>query len=181
MSHDTHRVAILVHDGVGPLDVVGPAEVLGEANLPGADYRISPVSTTGADVASSIGVRITDVRDGTGAHGAGGGLVIAPPLGRLLVGADSSPASSIGRGSSGYLAASIRACATAINAEPPNSPRWERRRRGQQPRQIAGAATRSSGTRVVPGDVLGSGTRSSPAPITYRCRHQESRKPVPVR
>ncbi|MGW3667033.1 GlxA family transcriptional regulator [Streptomyces sp. NPDC005141] len=58
MSADTHRVAILVYDGVKLLDVVGPAEVFGEANLLGADYRIALVSTTGADVASSIGMRI---------------------------------------------------------------------------------------------------------------------------
>ncbi|MFF7974879.1 hypothetical protein [Streptomyces sp. NPDC007905] len=58
MSSATHRVAELVHDGVKLLDVAGPAEVFGEANLLGADYRISLVSTTGADVASSIGMRI---------------------------------------------------------------------------------------------------------------------------
>ncbi|SEC25672.1 Transcriptional regulator GlxA family, contains an amidase domain and an AraC-type DNA-binding HTH domain [Streptomyces misionensis] len=58
MSSGTHRVAVLVYDGVKLLDVAGPAEVFGEANLLGADYRITLVSTTGADVASSIGMRI---------------------------------------------------------------------------------------------------------------------------
>ncbi|MEU0031346.1 GlxA family transcriptional regulator [Streptomyces sp. NPDC006335] len=58
MSSDPHRVAILVYDGVKLLDVVGPAEVFGEANLLGADYRIVLLSTTGADVTSSIGMRI---------------------------------------------------------------------------------------------------------------------------
>lgn len=58
MSSGTHRVAILVYDGVKLLDVAGPAEVFGEANLLGADYRITLVSTTGADIASSIGMRI---------------------------------------------------------------------------------------------------------------------------
>lgn len=58
MSSVVHRVAILVYDRVKLLDVVGPAEVFGEANLLGADYRIALVSTTGADVASSIGMRI---------------------------------------------------------------------------------------------------------------------------
>ncbi|MGW2034850.1 GlxA family transcriptional regulator [Streptomyces argyrophylli] len=58
MSSDTHRVAILVYDGVKLLDVVGPAEVFGEANLLGAGYRVDLVSTTGADVASSMGMRI---------------------------------------------------------------------------------------------------------------------------
>ncbi|GAA5016916.1 GlxA family transcriptional regulator [Streptomyces siamensis] len=58
MSSTTHRVAILVYDGVNLLDVAGPAEVFGEANRLGADYRIVLLSTTGTDVASSIGVRI---------------------------------------------------------------------------------------------------------------------------
>ncbi|MEU6342888.1 GlxA family transcriptional regulator [Streptomyces sp. NPDC046977] len=58
MSSGTHRVAILVYDGVALLDVAGPAEVFGEANRLGADYRIVLLSTTGADVASSIGIRI---------------------------------------------------------------------------------------------------------------------------
>lgn len=53
-----HQVAILVYDGVKLLDVAGPAEVFGEANLLGAEYRITLVSATGADVVSSIGVRI---------------------------------------------------------------------------------------------------------------------------
>ncbi|MET7451325.1 GlxA family transcriptional regulator [Streptomyces sp. NPDC005574] len=59
MSVNVHRVAILVYDGVKLLDVAGPADVFGEANRLGADYRISLVSTTGADVASSIGIRVT--------------------------------------------------------------------------------------------------------------------------
>ncbi|MFF9456886.1 DJ-1/PfpI family protein [Streptomyces flaveolus] len=58
MRSDTHRVTILVHDGVKLLDVAGPAEVFGEANLLGADYRIALVSTTGADITASIGMRI---------------------------------------------------------------------------------------------------------------------------
>ncbi|MCG8965644.1 GlxA family transcriptional regulator [Streptomyces sp. CL12-4] len=58
MRSNTHRVTILVYDGVKLLDVAGPAEVFGEANLLGADYRIALVSTTGADVTASIGMRI---------------------------------------------------------------------------------------------------------------------------
>ncbi|MGW0424567.1 GlxA family transcriptional regulator [Streptomyces sp. NPDC003015] len=58
MNSDPHRVAILVYDGVKLLDVAGPAEVFGEANLLGADYRIALLSATGADVTSSIGMRI---------------------------------------------------------------------------------------------------------------------------
>ncbi|WP_333777748.1 GlxA family transcriptional regulator [Streptomyces sp. IBSBF 3136] len=65
MSPGTHRVTILVYDGVKLLDVAGPAEVFGEANMLGADYRIALVSTTGAEVTSSIGLRI--VVDGSAA------------------------------------------------------------------------------------------------------------------
>ncbi|MEV1199653.1 GlxA family transcriptional regulator [Microbispora rosea] len=53
-----HRVAILVYDGVTLLDVAGPAEVFKEANRFGAGYRIVLLSPTGADVTSSLGVRI---------------------------------------------------------------------------------------------------------------------------
>ncbi|MFJ8938825.1 GlxA family transcriptional regulator [Streptomyces sp. NPDC102365] len=58
MSLAPHHVAILVYDGVKLLDVAGPAEVFAEANRLGANYRIALLSTTGADVASSIGIRI---------------------------------------------------------------------------------------------------------------------------
>jgi transcriptional regulator GlxA family with amidase domain len=54
-----HRVAVLVYDGVKLLDVAGPAEVFGEANLCGADYEIVLLSPTGADVASSIGIKVS--------------------------------------------------------------------------------------------------------------------------
>jgi transcriptional regulator GlxA family with amidase domain len=66
VSAGPHRVAILVYDGVKSLDVVGPAEVFGEANLLGADYRIALVSASGADVTSSIGMRITVDGDAAG-------------------------------------------------------------------------------------------------------------------
>ncbi|MER6978170.1 GlxA family transcriptional regulator [Streptomyces carpinensis] len=59
MSSHTHRVAILVYDGVTLLDVAGPAEVFAEANRLGADYRTVLLSATGTDVTSSIGIRIT--------------------------------------------------------------------------------------------------------------------------
>ncbi|WP_307167138.1 GlxA family transcriptional regulator [Streptomyces rishiriensis] len=58
MGSAAHRVAILVYDGVKLLDVAGPAEVFGEANRLGADYEIVLVSPTGADVTSSLGIRI---------------------------------------------------------------------------------------------------------------------------
>ncbi|GAA4160982.1 GlxA family transcriptional regulator [Gryllotalpicola daejeonensis] len=54
-----HRVAILVYDGVKLLDVSGPAEVFAEANRLGADYVIELVSPTGADVVTSVGIRLT--------------------------------------------------------------------------------------------------------------------------
>ncbi|MEW2252955.1 GlxA family transcriptional regulator [Streptomyces sp. NPDC006975] len=57
MSSDTHQVVIVVYDGVKLLDVAGPADAFAEANKLGADYRISLVSATGADVAASIGIR----------------------------------------------------------------------------------------------------------------------------
>ncbi|MGW5465592.1 GlxA family transcriptional regulator [Streptomyces sp. NPDC003996] len=59
MSSGTpHRVALLVYDGVKLLDVAGPADVFAEANRLGADYRIAVLSATGADVRSSVGIRI---------------------------------------------------------------------------------------------------------------------------
>jgi putative intracellular protease/amidase len=54
----SHLVAILVYDGVKLLDVAGPAEVFAEANRLGADYRVALVSPSGADVTTSIGIRI---------------------------------------------------------------------------------------------------------------------------
>ncbi len=59
LTSDTHhRVAILVYDGVKLLDVAGPADVFAEANRLGADYRVALLSPTGADVRSSVGIRI---------------------------------------------------------------------------------------------------------------------------
>jgi transcriptional regulator GlxA family with amidase domain len=51
-------VGILVYDGFSLLDVAGPAEVFAEANRLGADYQVVLLSPTGADVASSTGMRI---------------------------------------------------------------------------------------------------------------------------
>ncbi|MET7312014.1 MULTISPECIES: GlxA family transcriptional regulator [unclassified Streptomyces] len=58
MGSATHRVVILVYDGVTLLDVAGPAEVFAEANRFGADYQIVLASPTGTDVTSSVGIRI---------------------------------------------------------------------------------------------------------------------------
>ncbi|MET7690285.1 GlxA family transcriptional regulator [Streptomyces sp. NPDC005483] len=76
MSSGPHRVAILVYDGVKMLDVAGPAEVFGEANLLGADYRITLLSTTGAHVTSSIGMRIAV--DGSAATQADADTLLVP-------------------------------------------------------------------------------------------------------
>ncbi|MGD8165738.1 GlxA family transcriptional regulator [Herbiconiux sp. P16] len=55
---DGHRVAVLVYEGVKLLDVAGPTEVFAEANRLGADYRVVLVSPSGADVTTSLGIRI---------------------------------------------------------------------------------------------------------------------------
>ncbi|WP_367821983.1 MULTISPECIES: GlxA family transcriptional regulator [unclassified Microbacterium] len=53
------RVGFLVYDGVTLLDVAGPAEVFAEANKQGADYELSFLSPTGADVVSNLGMRVS--------------------------------------------------------------------------------------------------------------------------
>ncbi|GIF63670.1 AraC family transcriptional regulator [Asanoa ishikariensis] len=55
----SHRVAILVYDGVTMLDIAGPAEVFKEANRFGADYTIVLLSPTGAEVTSNLGFRMS--------------------------------------------------------------------------------------------------------------------------
>lgn len=103
MSSHPHRVAILVYDGVKLLDVVGPAEVFGEANLLGADYRISLLSTTGANVTSSMGMRIAV--DGSTTTWTGSDTLLVPggdiyprtPVTRDLAEATSSLAAGAGR------------------------------------------------------------------------------------
>ncbi|MBP2478683.1 transcriptional regulator GlxA family with amidase domain [Crossiella equi] len=52
------EIGFLVFDGVKLLDVAGPAEVFAEAGLSGAAYRVRLVSPDGADVRSSIGMRV---------------------------------------------------------------------------------------------------------------------------
>ncbi|MEV6938431.1 DJ-1/PfpI family protein, partial [Streptomyces sp. NPDC051132] len=103
MSPGAHRVAILVYDGVKLLDVAGPAEVFGEANLLGADYRIVLVSATGADVASSVGMRMAV--DGSASAEPDPGTFLMPggdlyprtPVPRDLVEATSGLAARSGR------------------------------------------------------------------------------------
>ncbi|MFJ3657056.1 GlxA family transcriptional regulator [Streptomyces nigra] len=102
MGSATHRVAILVYDGVKLLDVAGPAEVFGEANRLGAEYTIVLVSPTGADVTSSIGVRIAvDAAVGESAPDtllvAGADLYPRTPVPRDLVEATRTLADRAGR------------------------------------------------------------------------------------
>lgn len=64
MSHrksdgPARSVVILVYEGAKLLDVAGPADVFGEANRMGADYRIAVVSPDGADVTTSVGIRLS--------------------------------------------------------------------------------------------------------------------------
>ncbi|MEV4051910.1 GlxA family transcriptional regulator [Amycolatopsis sp. NPDC049688] len=77
-----HRVAFLLYDGVTLLDFAGPAEVFKEANRFGAGYRMVLLSPDGADVTSSLGVRIA----------VDGAVTAEPAAGTfLVVGADSYP------------------------------------------------------------------------------------------
>lgn len=93
MSATPHNVGILVFDGMKLLDMAGPAEVFTEANLSGANYRISMVSTDGKDVRSSIGLRIpVDVAAAGAARFdtvlvAGGEVFPAHPVSESLAGA----------------------------------------------------------------------------------------------
>lgn len=53
-----HVVTVVVYDGVKLLDVAGPADVFAEANRLGGAYRVQLVSPTGADVVTSVGIRL---------------------------------------------------------------------------------------------------------------------------
>ncbi|MFH9011727.1 hypothetical protein ACH4C6_10145 [Streptomyces sp. NPDC017943] len=68
MHPTAHHIAILVHDGVKLLDLPGPTEVFEEANRLGADYRIRPLSPTGEQVTSPIGIRVAVVLAPPGRH-----------------------------------------------------------------------------------------------------------------
>ncbi|MCW2539798.1 MAG: transcriptional regulator [Frankiales bacterium] len=83
-----HLVAILVYDGVKLLDVAGPADVFAEANRLGADYRVVLVSPTGADVTTSIGIKLA----------VDGGPDVEPaPDTFLIAGGDSYPRTAVPR------------------------------------------------------------------------------------
>jgi transcriptional regulator GlxA family with amidase domain len=75
MAPATHQIAMLVYDGVTLLDVAGPAEVFAEANRSGADYSMVVLSPDGADVTSSLGIRIGV--DGAATSAAAQTLVVA--------------------------------------------------------------------------------------------------------
>jgi transcriptional regulator GlxA family with amidase domain len=81
VSSGTHRVAILVYDGVTLLNVAGPAEVFAEANRFGAAYQIVLVSATGADVTSCSGIRIA-VDDDAASQPVPDTFLVAPPTPR---------------------------------------------------------------------------------------------------
>jgi transcriptional regulator GlxA family with amidase domain len=55
----THTIGFLIFEGAKMLDIAGPSEVFAEANLSGARYRISMLTTDGHDVRTSIGMRVT--------------------------------------------------------------------------------------------------------------------------
>jgi transcriptional regulator GlxA family with amidase domain len=57
-SHRPHRVGLLVFDGMKLLDVAGPAEVFAEANMMGATYELTYLSTDGQPVATSVGLHL---------------------------------------------------------------------------------------------------------------------------
>ncbi|MDN4613825.1 DJ-1/PfpI family protein [Leifsonia sp. F6_8S_P_1B] len=81
-------VVILVYDGAKLLDVAGPADVFGEANRLGADYRITVVSPDGADVTTSVGIRLA----------VDGGPELAADADTVIVaGADLYPGSAVPR------------------------------------------------------------------------------------
>ena len=81
-----HRVAVLVYDGVKLLDVAGPVDVFAEANRLGADYRVVLVSPSGADVVTSVGIRMA----------VDGDLHLAPAARTVLVaGGDIYPRSAV--------------------------------------------------------------------------------------
>lgn len=52
----THRVGLVVFDGVTMLDVTGPAEVLHQASLHGHNYDVALISAHGGTVSTSTGM-----------------------------------------------------------------------------------------------------------------------------
>lgn len=77
------RVAVLLFDGVKTLDFVGPAEVFLEANQRIDAYEVVMLSADGADVTTSMGLRI-------GVHGA---AADSGPIDTLIIpGSERAPA-----------------------------------------------------------------------------------------
>ncbi|MEU4400713.1 GlxA family transcriptional regulator [Micromonospora orduensis] len=100
-----HRVSALVFDGMKMLDLAGPFEVFAEAARFGARYELEVLSTDGAPVRSSTGLRVPV--DGT--------VESATDVGTaLVVGGDALPTSPISSDlTDAAVSLSRRACRTA--------------------------------------------------------------------
>ncbi|MGW1677296.1 GlxA family transcriptional regulator [Saccharopolyspora sp. NPDC002376] len=87
----THRVAIVVFDGVTALDVSGPSEVLHQATRLGRPYELVLVSPRGEQVVTTAGLRLAgaiaaaDVESVDTVVVAGGDRLVDQPLGPDLL------------------------------------------------------------------------------------------------
>lgn len=142
----SHRVGILVFDGMKMLDLAGPAEVFAEANLTGAHYEIGIVSADGRPARSSIGMTVPV--DASAADGirydtvliAGGEVFPSTPVGVELVDAARSLAAASGRIASICTGAFVLGAAGLL----------DRRRATTHWKHTAELARRHPSTRVEP-------------------------------
>jgi transcriptional regulator GlxA family with amidase domain len=118
-----HRVAVLVYAGVKLLDVAGPADVFSEANRLGTDYLVQLVSPTGADVVTSIGIKLVvdlspgDVTAADTLLVAGGDIYPRTPVPRDLADAATELATRCRRVASICTGAFILAAAGQLNGK----------------------------------------------------------------
>lgn len=118
-----HRVAIVVYDGVKLLDVAGPADVFSEANRLGTDYVVQLVSPTGADVTTSVGIKLAvdlapgDVTAADTLLVAGGDIFPRTPVPRDLADATTELAARSGRVASICTGAFILAAAGQLHGK----------------------------------------------------------------
>jgi transcriptional regulator GlxA family with amidase domain len=118
-----HRVVIVVYDGVKLLDVAGPADVFSEANRLGAHYVVDLVSPTGADVVTSIGIKLAvelapgDVTAADTLLVAGGDIYPRTPVSRDLADATTELAARSGRVASICTGAFILAAAGQLHGK----------------------------------------------------------------